>query len=182
MQKNSNLKKPRFSSIWPIDRTLIKCYHSEPEWTWEQWQWRHTPHSPKPQHHWNLTIRLFSVISRTLVAGVGSYPSAEKLSVYSTALANWATIYTNKGFDLKFSGYWFFKNGDNRAGFDFEEHQKIQCLVEMWLITTKIRTLSWIHQCIIRKFEIKQSFFIFLFSLKSVKNVDIHTFCKLWLI
>ena len=25
------------------------------------------PHSPKPQHHWNLTIRLFSVISRTLV-------------------------------------------------------------------------------------------------------------------
>ena len=25
-----------------------------------------TPHSPKPQHHWNLTIRLFSVISRTL--------------------------------------------------------------------------------------------------------------------
>ena len=34
-----------------------------------------TPHSPKLQHHWKLTIRLFSVISRTLVGG--SYPSAE---------------------------------------------------------------------------------------------------------
>ena len=28
------------------------------------------PHSPKPQHHWNLTIRLFSVVSRTLIGGV----------------------------------------------------------------------------------------------------------------
>ena len=27
------------------------------------------PHSPKPQHHWNLTIRLLNVISRTLVGG-----------------------------------------------------------------------------------------------------------------
>ena len=37
-----------------------------------------------PQYYLNFTIRLFSVISRTLV-GVGSYPSAEKQSVYSTA-------------------------------------------------------------------------------------------------
>ena len=49
--------------------TLIRCYHSGPEWTWEQWQWRGTPHSPMLQHCWNLTIRLFSVISRTLVRG-----------------------------------------------------------------------------------------------------------------
>ena len=28
-----------------------------------------TPHSPKLQHYWNLTIRLFSVISRTLMGG-----------------------------------------------------------------------------------------------------------------
>ena len=61
--------KIKTSSIWPIDRTLIRCYHSGPEWTWEQWQWRGTPHSPKLQHCWNLTIRLFSVISRTLVSG-----------------------------------------------------------------------------------------------------------------
>ena len=83
------MKEARFSSIQPIDRTLFRCYHSEPEWTWEQWQWRGTPHSPKLQHCWNLTIRLFSVISRTLVGG-GSYPSAEKQSVYSTAPADWA--------------------------------------------------------------------------------------------
>ena len=40
-------------------------------------------HFPKLQHHWNLTIRLFSVLSRTLVGG-WSYTSAEKQSVYST--------------------------------------------------------------------------------------------------
>ena len=33
----------------------------------------------------------FSVICRTLVGGGGSYPSAEKQSVYSTAPADWAT-------------------------------------------------------------------------------------------
>ena len=32
-----------------------------------QWQWRGAPHFPKLQHHWNLIIRLFSVISRTLI-------------------------------------------------------------------------------------------------------------------
>ena len=31
----------------------------------EQWQLRGTPHSPKLQHYWNLTIRLFSVIQDT---------------------------------------------------------------------------------------------------------------------
>ena len=41
-----------------------------PEWTWERWQWRGTPHSQKLQHYWNLTIRLFSVKCRTLVGGV----------------------------------------------------------------------------------------------------------------
>ena len=34
---------------------------SGPEWTWEQWQWRGT------LHYWNLTVRLFSVISRKLI-------------------------------------------------------------------------------------------------------------------
>ena len=40
----------------------IRCYHSGSEWTWEQRQWRDALHSPKLQHHWNFTIRLFSVI------------------------------------------------------------------------------------------------------------------------
>ena len=39
------------------------------EWTWEQWQWRGTPHYPKPQD-WRLTIRLFSVTPKTFVRGV----------------------------------------------------------------------------------------------------------------
>ena len=65
--KTVKLSKPWFSSIWPIDRTLIRCYHSGREWNWEQWQWKSTPHSHKLQYNWNFTIRLFSVISRTRV-------------------------------------------------------------------------------------------------------------------
>ena len=59
----------------------ISCYHSGPEWTWERWQWRATLHSSKLQHHWNLTIRLFSVISRNTRMW-GSYSSAKVQSVY----------------------------------------------------------------------------------------------------
>ena len=35
---------------------------------------KRSSYSPKPQHYWNLTIRLFSVISMTLMEGGGSYP------------------------------------------------------------------------------------------------------------
>ena len=64
------------SSIWLIDRTLSGA--TTPEWTWEQWQWRGTPHSPKFQLYWNLAIRLFSIIYQDTRWGEGrSYPSAE---------------------------------------------------------------------------------------------------------
>ena len=53
------------SSTWPINRT-IRRYHSRSEWTRERWQWRGTQLSPKVQD-WSLTIRWFSVISRTFV-------------------------------------------------------------------------------------------------------------------
>ena len=48
----------------------IKCYLSGPECTQERWQWRDTLHSTKLQHYWRFTIRLFSVIPKTLVLGV----------------------------------------------------------------------------------------------------------------
>ena len=48
----------------------MRCYYSGPKWTWERWQWRGTTHSPKLEHYWNLTIRLFCVIPRTLIGGV----------------------------------------------------------------------------------------------------------------
>ena len=75
----------QFSFIWPIDQvhTLrarvdlgamgMKRYSA----------------FPKLQHYWNLT-NWFSVISRILVEGGGSYTSAEKQSVYSTGSADWA--------------------------------------------------------------------------------------------
>ena len=40
-----------------------------PEWTWEWWQWMCALYSSKLQQYRNLTIRLFSVISRTLIGG-----------------------------------------------------------------------------------------------------------------
>ena len=46
------------------------CYFSGQEWTWERWPWRVIPHSPKIQNYWSLTIRLFSVITRTLLEWV----------------------------------------------------------------------------------------------------------------
>ena len=46
----------------------IRCYHSESEWTWKQWQWKGSPHSSKIEE-WSFTIRCFNVISRTPVGG-----------------------------------------------------------------------------------------------------------------
>ena len=64
----------QFSSIWPIDRRSLSGATSGPQWTWEWWHWRSILHSPKLRHYWNLTIRLFSVICRTLVGGEGLTP------------------------------------------------------------------------------------------------------------
>ena len=61
----------QFSSIW-----LIRCNHSRPQWTWEQLQWKGTPHFPKLQHNWNITIRLFNVMSGHSLGK--SYPSASR--------------------------------------------------------------------------------------------------------
>ena len=58
----------KFSSIWPIDRTLSSTTTLGPKWTWEWCQWKSTPHSPKLLPYQNLTIRLFSDISRILVS------------------------------------------------------------------------------------------------------------------
>ena len=51
----------KFGLVW---------FYGISEWTWERWQWNDASHSLKFQHYWSLTIRLFSVISRTLVGWV----------------------------------------------------------------------------------------------------------------
>ena len=48
----------------------IRCYLSGSKWTWEQWLWRGTPHSPDLQHYCCFVIRLFNVIFRTLIVWV----------------------------------------------------------------------------------------------------------------
>ena len=69
-----------FSSIWSVDRTLIRCYHSRPKRIWEWWQWSGTQFSPKLQHKWNLTIRLVSVISRILIVAVVFFTPLQRSS------------------------------------------------------------------------------------------------------
>ena len=74
-------------SVWPIDMT-IRCYHSRPEWTWEQWQWRDTPHSLNLQG-WSPANRWFNVIFQDTCLWGGSYSSA--ISVfYSPSWLGWA--------------------------------------------------------------------------------------------
>ena len=60
-------------------KKTVRCCHSRPEWTWEQWQWCVAPHSPKLQPQWNFTIRLFSVIIRILL-GAGSLTLLQRCS------------------------------------------------------------------------------------------------------
>ena len=82
-----------YSGCWfdlTIDRALIRWYNSGPEWTWGRLQWRGAPHSSKLQYHWKFTLRLFSVIYRTLL-GL-SYLSAELTLVYSTAPTDWVRL------------------------------------------------------------------------------------------
>ena len=57
----------QFSSILPIDRALSVATNQGYSRPWRNGRENGTPHSPKIQHFCNLTIRLFSVISRILV-------------------------------------------------------------------------------------------------------------------
>ena len=74
-----------FYSICSLDRT-IRCNHSGSVWTWTQWQWTGTPHSPNLQG-WSLIIRWFHVIIRTLVERGGLNPLQSECF---TAPVNWA--------------------------------------------------------------------------------------------
>ena len=71
----------QLSSIWPIDRILSGATTAGQSGPGSD--------SPKVQRYWNLNIRLFSVIPRTLVGG-GGLTSLQEQSVYSSARADWA--------------------------------------------------------------------------------------------
>ena len=45
-------------------------HHSVPESSWQWWQCKGTLHSPKFNHYWRLTIRLFNIISRHQFGGI----------------------------------------------------------------------------------------------------------------
>ena len=74
----------------------IRCNHSGPEWTKEQWQWMGILHSPKFQHYWNFIIRLFRVICRTHMGGcrevVGVFYSPSRLGTYFSGWQPWSML------------------------------------------------------------------------------------------
>ena len=61
ISNNSVYHKYEISSIYPIDRILSGAIIPG------AMAIKGCPHSPKLQHHWDLAIRLFSFISRTLI-------------------------------------------------------------------------------------------------------------------
>ena len=77
------------SSIWPMDRTILGAFtlgQSGPMSDGNE----EIPHIPQSfsNTYWSLTIRLFSVVSRTLLEGVLPL-SAEVQSAHSIAPADW---------------------------------------------------------------------------------------------
>ena len=64
-----------FSSIWPIDRTLSGATTLGQSGPCSN---GNTPHSPKLQHYWSLTIRFFRDISRTLVGWGRALPHLQR--------------------------------------------------------------------------------------------------------
>ena len=101
----------QFSSIWSIDRTLSGATTPELEWTWERWQWRGTPHSPKLLHYWNLTIRSSSVISRRFLplcrgaVGVFYTPTPSRLGKLSWYMSSCGLFFYMSPCDLYTSFY-----------------------------------------------------------------------------
>ena len=64
----------QFNSIQPIDGALSDGSIPDQSGPGSNGNEGGAPHSPKPQHHWNLTIRLLSVISGTLISEGGGFP------------------------------------------------------------------------------------------------------------
>ena len=80
------------SSIWSIDRTRSGATTPDQSRPGSNGNEGVVCISQKIQHYWSLTIRLFTLIYRTLVEG-GSYSSVMIQLVYSTAPADWARSY-----------------------------------------------------------------------------------------
>ena len=76
------------TSLQRCSQCILRPQPTRPVGTWERWQWRSTPHSPKLQHNWIRTIRWLSDISRILVGEGDSYTPEEIESVYSIAPAD----------------------------------------------------------------------------------------------
>ena len=145
----------QFSSIWPIDRTLSGSTHSGPEWTWERW--KRVSHIPQSS---SITGASLSdcLMSYPIHLLGESYPSAEKQTVYSTALANWAKSTPQPAFKA------------------FLENKVIYCAISNWMIILWCQRsggkpfLKIIHISDKTETVIKSSF-VFYFSLNRSINV-----------
>ena len=86
-------------TIWPIDR-ILSAATTQGQIEPGSNSTEEVLHIPQKLQGWSLAIRLFSVLSRTLIRDIWeSYPTAEMQPVYSTALANWA-VHLNFGINF----------------------------------------------------------------------------------
>ena len=104
ISNNSVIISTQFTAIWSIDRALFRATSSRLESTWKQWQWRGAPHSPNLQHHWNFTIRLFSVI---LVGMVLPLRKIELVFLHNI-MALWVPLVNIRVLWVNIMAYWIF--------------------------------------------------------------------------
>ena len=121
----------------------VQSEYSTAQADWPR-QWRGAPYSPWPRYYWDLTIRLFSIIYRTLVRG--SYPSAEKQSMYCTAPADWTRQFKILFFKIKISHYVFLIWDESIGRLKPERikrFQKLKWFKSDWYVDTKCLSFAF---------------------------------------
>ena len=113
-------------------------------WTRERWQLWGASHSPKLQDHWNLTIRLFYVISRTRCEGLiprwrccrcilQSQPTGQRTVLWFYLTYNCCRI---NGFNICPQGYSY--ESENHSVTEVQTHFAVAVLY----ITLSLRRLT----------------------------------------
>ena len=97
-------------SVWPTHRGLSGATTLRQSGPGNKGNIRGTPHSPNLQS-WSLTVRLFSVIIRTLNGGVGVLPLCRDVAnVFSSP--SWQGLTSVLGTRLSSIRWWGFSFGD----------------------------------------------------------------------
>ena len=131
-------------------------YHSRPEWTWEQWHWKDTPHSPQSS----------SITGSSPLNCLMSYPGhslresylfEETQSVYSAIPANWANAFLACGvylFALDAVGVFEATRPPDRTKNNFKKGKQRQFFGNitkyhghnLWITIPNLMNCSWLWE------------------------------------